>query len=583
MWRWRCRAAIPSRRRWRAGETPSPEMVAASGEKEGFQPRTAIACFAGVVVLLVALVLISSKTTLLGRAPLPLPPDALAFKAREMMKQFGHTEEPVDSAYGFVDSLDLLSYQRYLRAHDFDHRWDRLASHQPALTVFWYREHQDYLQPTRFLSVNGVLIHGLVTPIDPPFTSQGMVRIILDPKGRLARLVALPSPALSQAATARVVDWSSLLSAAGLDAARFTPSPPEAFLPVYADSRMAWTGSYEEGRPDKIRVEAAALNGRPVYFGIQGPWQEPQIAATPPGKRFANIVGEVLAVAMLIAAALVAWRNVHMGRSDKKGAWRIAAMIFAAGVASWALVASHVPTLWELSLLLMGLSWAGFQAGFVGLLYLAVEPYVRKNWPDALISWVRIVGGRVRDPLAASHVLVGVCAGLFFALLTAATTLAAKDLTIQPSTAVSLSGARFLVGLLLSNLNFSAFVATGSILVLVLLRSVLRRTWVADALFVILMASVTFSSPAFIPGQVLLFAIVIWILRRFGLLAFAALVCTLYLAPNMPFTVASWYAALSLTTPLILAAVAAWSLYAILTFAARHDVAVGIGIEAVIC
>src|SRR5712691_9195908 len=97
------------------------------------------------------------------------------------------------------------------------------------------------------------------------------------------------------------------------------------------------------------------------------------------------------------------------------------------------------------------------------------------------------------------------------------------------------------------------------------------------------MASVTFSSPAFIPGQVLLFARVIWILRRFGLLAFAALVCTLYLAPNMPFTVASWSATLSLTTPLILAAVAAWSLYAILTFAARHDVAVGIGIEAVIC
>src|SRR5712691_560216 len=98
-----------------AGETPSPEMVAASGEKEGFQPRTAIACFAGVVVLLVALVLISSKTTLLGRAPLPLPPDALAFKAREMLKQFAYTEEAVDSAYGFFPSPALSSYQRYMR------------------------------------------------------------------------------------------------------------------------------------------------------------------------------------------------------------------------------------------------------------------------------------------------------------------------------------------------------------------------------------------------------------------------------------------------------------------------------------
>jgi serine/threonine-protein kinase len=550
-----------------AGETPSPEMVAASGEKEGLQPRTAVACFAGVVVLLVALVLVSSKSTLLGRAPLPLPPDVLAFKAREMLKQFGYTEEPVDSAYGFAAGYARLSYQRYLRAHDFDHRWERLASHQPPLTVFWYFQHQDYLQPIRFLPVEGAFIHGLVTRFDPPLTSKGMVIITLDPKGRLAYLSALPSPALSQAAAGRAVDWSSLLAAAGLDAARFTPSPPEAFLPVYANSRMAWTGSYEEGRPDKIRVEAAALNGRPVFFQILGPWQEPEIAATPPGKRFANIFGAVLFVAVLIAAALVAWRNVRMGRSDKKGAWRIAAAVFAAAAASWALVASHVPTFWELYLLVMGLSWAAFQAGLVGLLYLAVEPFIRKNWPDALISWARIMGGRFRDPLAASHVLAGVCAGMVLSLLRTAALLAAKDLTSEPVTAVTLSGARFNFGVALSGLNQTTFYATGFILVLVLLRSVARRTWVADALFVVLFGFLgpsLESSPVAIPVAVLTNVATIWILRRFGLLAFAAIVYTNGVFHFHLITVASWHAAYSLTTLLIVATVAAWSLYAIL-------------------
>jgi len=545
-----------------AGETPSPEMVAASGEKEGLEPRTAVACFAGVVLLLVALLLVSGKTTLLGRAPLPLPPDVLAFKAREMLKQFGYTEEPVDSAYGFFPTLGSQAYQRYLRAHDFDHVWDRLASHQPALTVFWYRQHRDYLQPIYFLSPY-VSTNGLVTPIDPPSTSQGMIKIGLDAKGRLQYLTALPS---GQSPSAQAMDWSSLLSAAGLDAARFTPSPPEAFIPVYADSRMAWIGSYEEGRPDKIRVEAAALHGRPVFFQIGGPWEEPEIAATPPGQRFALIVSEVLVVALLVAAALVAWRNVRLGRSDKRGAWRIAAMLFAAGVANWALVASHVPTLWELYLLMMGLSWAGFQAGFVGLLYLAVEPYVRKNWPDALISWVRIVGGRFRDPLAASHILVGVFAGLAFALLIAATTWATNDLSSSFSIGASLSGARFLFGSLLFQLNRAAFFATGLILVLVLLRGLVRRTWVADALFVLLMsvAASAAGSPAVVVFFVLLNVTQIWILRRFGMLALAALICTFPLAQSLPFTVASWYAALSLTTPLIVASVAAWSLYAIL-------------------
>jgi serine/threonine-protein kinase len=548
-----------------AGETPSPEMVAASGEKEGFQPRTAIACFGGVLLLLVALVLIAGKTTLLGRAPLPLPPDALAFKAREMLKQFGYTEEPVDTAYGFFATSYQSSYLRYLRAHDFDRRWERLASHQPALTVFCYRQHQDYLQPIGFLSVGGTTLNSLVTPGDPPLTSQGMVKIYLDPKGRLAALSALPSPALSRAAAGRAVDWNSLLAAAGLDAALFTPSPPEAFLPVYADSRMAWTGSYDPGRPDKIRVEAAALNGLPVYFGIRGPWHEPEIAATPPGEHLANIFGEVLVVAMLIAAALVAWRNVRMGRGDKKGAWRVAAVLFAAGLASWALVASHVPTLWELYLLLLGLSWAAFQASFVGLLYLAVEPFIRKNWPDALISWVRIVGGRFRDPLAASHVLAGVCSGLVLSLLAAAATLPEQALDSRESIGVSLSGARFLFGMDFSGLNLSAFVATGLILVLVLLRSMVRRTWVADALFVVLLSCLALgSSPAAIAVEVLGNVATIWVLRRFGLLALAAQVCVIGFIQNQPIAAASWYAAFSLTTPLIFAAVAAWSLYVIL-------------------
>jgi hypothetical protein len=166
--------------------------------------------------------------------------------------------------------------------------------------------------------------------------------------------------------------------------------------------------------------------------------------------------------------------------------------------------------------------------------------------------------------LAASHVLVEVCAGLFFTLLGEATAWATQDLPDQESLSVSLSGARFLFGMLLSGLNLSAFAAAGIILVLVLLRSVLRRTWVADALFVVLLASLSLRSPATIPEAVLANVATIWILRRFGLLALAAMGCTAFLVQNLPLTVASWHAALSLTAPLILAAMAAWALYVIL-------------------
>ncbi len=119
----------------------------------------------------------------------------------------------------------------------------------------------------------------------------------------------------------------------------------------------------------------------------------------------------------MIAAPLVAWRNVRLGRGDRKAAWRISGALFSTGVASWALVAAHVPTAEEVRPLMMGLSWAAFMAGYVGLLYLAIEPFVRKNWPDALISWMRMISGRFRDPLVTSHILVGVLAGLLLALL----------------------------------------------------------------------------------------------------------------------------------------------------------------------
>jgi hypothetical protein len=214
-------------------------------------------------------------------------------------------------------------------------------------------------------------------------------------------------------------------------------------------------------------------------------------------------------------------------------------------------------------LLLLGLSWAGFQAGFVGILYLAIEPFVRRQWPDALISWMRMVGGRFRDPLAMSHVLVGLGAGVVLALAGAVSVWAANDL--QAPNSLGLSGARFLFGLLFSHLNVSAVTATALVLVLVLLRGAVGRTWVADALFVVLLTLPALSTPALIPEDVLALVVCVLIIRRFGLLAILVLQFTKMALGALPITAASWYAPLALTTPLLIAAAAAWSLFVILT------------------
>src|SRR6185295_7712614 len=43
----------------------------------------------------------------------------------------------------------------------------------------------------------------------------------------------------------------------------------------------------------------------------------------------------------------------------------------------------------------------------VWVMYLAIEPYVRRFWPDGLLGWTRLLSGRLRDPRAGRDVLIG--------------------------------------------------------------------------------------------------------------------------------------------------------------------------------
>src|SRR5205807_2134885 len=67
----------------------------------------------------------------------------------------------------------------------------------------------------------------------------------------------------------------------------------------------------------------------------------------------------------------------------------------------------HVPSFYELHLLVKAVSISAASAAFVWAMYLAIEPQIRRSWPDSLISWSRMQRGRFHDPLVASHLLAG--------------------------------------------------------------------------------------------------------------------------------------------------------------------------------
>ncbi len=159
-----------------AGETPSPEMVAASGETEGLRPLVAWVLLAGVVVGVTAVILMSAQTMLYRRVPLETPPEVLAQRARDILHSVGYSEPPADTAMGFYEGRAFL---RYIAEHDKSKtRWDHLET---GAFVFWYRGSPRPLAAQSFSS--DAPLFGSVWMDDPPLDKSGMTLVRLNPLG----------------------------------------------------------------------------------------------------------------------------------------------------------------------------------------------------------------------------------------------------------------------------------------------------------------------------------------------------------------------------------------------------------------
>ncbi|MGC2330334.1 MAG: serine/threonine-protein kinase [Candidatus Acidiferrales bacterium] len=555
-----------------AGETPSPEMVAASGEKEGFSPRTAILCFAPIVALTAVLFLpVMVRTTLLGKVPIDIPPEALEFRAQDILRQLGYMEKPQSTAYGF-DCCDGANLH-FVEQFDRQRRDALLASGQPPVMRFWYRQYQGQLIG---VSANG---DDRLTYDSPPNSEPEMIRMALDSTGRLIALDARPPERSQDLKNTASFDWAILFREAQLDLARFTPATPQRTPPMAFDARMAWVGTYADGRPEQIRVEAAAWQGQPVYFDISGNWRKAN-ESTEYRPRLVTVVFASVFLFLLVGALLVARRNLRLGRGDRKGAAAIAVAAFLSMGCAVVLEQTHVASVDEIGLLVSGISVAGFVSALLWLAYVATEPFARRHWPDSLISWNRLVAGRLRDPLVASHVLAGLLvfyAGVSVAMISSIV-VSAPPVAPDSEAMVSLTSTAGFIAGLLSSIEGTLIFGTGFLLLVVLLRLVLRRVWIADLLAVVIISfgglALDFTNPyrfaVTAAAYLLLNFGLLWLLRRFGFLATLAFCFANEIAVILPpAQLTSWYAGRTLVGTGIVVALAAWALWVVLA-AAQH-------------
>ena len=93
-----------------AGETPSPQLVAASGETAGLRPRVAVACLAAVLLGLALVVFFSIHYSGLEKMGLELTPEVLTQKSREIIARLGYEGRPTDSAFDLEYDGDFQDY-----------------------------------------------------------------------------------------------------------------------------------------------------------------------------------------------------------------------------------------------------------------------------------------------------------------------------------------------------------------------------------------------------------------------------------------------------------------------------------------
>jgi len=507
-----------------AGETPSPDLLAASGPREALRPQAAIALLACVAAVFVTAIFLAPRAQTVARLPLRHPPEVLTEKAREVIRALGYTGDPVDSASGFRNESGWVeSVRAAMPANATRQTWTERLSVEPYPISFWYRQSaSELVSPLTLIAITGRASPSSQTP---PVSDE--VAVDLDLDGRLLKFrAAVQGSQHAGNSNETTPGWDVLFKAAQFDSRRFTQVEPRSIAPDVTDQRIAWTGDYGSPTSVSVHVEAGAYQGRPVYFEIMFPWTTGDRVSLGTPSRSSMFAGLIF----LVVVAVFARHNWKTGRGDVRGAALVGVAIFAGVLLTHTLgVHDTLAGGWILSLAIA-------EGAFAAVLYMALEPWVRRLWPRALITWSRVLAGQWRDPVVGRDVLIGVLSAVAIACIRHALYLgfspwgapaasSVLELVMLQFTLDQLMGTRFIGSAGSFALVVGLLTALEMFFLMFLCRVCLRKPWLATLVFVGLVAplaaAASFSQgdwiEAIVMGLIVVFNVLIMV--RFGLLA----------------------------------------------------------------
>ncbi len=540
-----------------AGETPSPEMVAAAGSGEGLSPIRAWGLLGLVLATVAGALLLQAPRDGMNVIRPERPPAVLEDVARRLLDDLHPELEAVDHVTGFES--DFFGVQ-WAHSNSAAEKAYHDALRELPIVDFWYRQSEQAIGGQA-----GIVYWGV-----PAFVHPGDARVRLDHQGRLLELGVVP-PAMSadvESAVDAEPDWSFLFGAAGFDLDEFESVDPQTIPGNFATVRRAWRSTWP-GMPEApVHIEATALGGRPTSFHVYAPWQldEGRIAGEDRRGGGINWWFALFVVAPLTVGGILARRNVRMGRGDPAGATVFAGVFLIIHFITWVVLRHHTPTYVTLDFLKTLGPDLMVSVG-LWLMYMALEPMVRRRWPEIWVSWSRLISGKLRDPLVGRDILIGLTTA---AVLNA---IGAVPWYLAPAEIPELHVRGFNLGSF-----WSAFIAVldrpihaiqgalALLFVIMLLRIVLRRSVLVVAVISValaILAGLSAPEPAIaIPVVFLMAAIWVGVITRFGFLAAGVAAGAVPLVAESSLNFGVWWGApgaVPLAAILIVALAAFWA------------------------
>ncbi len=562
-----------------AGETPSPELVAAAG-KAGFAKARTAGVLMGVIALMLAMIaLYSDVLWLTYRTPLPRSPSTLLETARETIRRFeAPSTATIENSGIEVDREMLIDIRR-----DVDARyWDSIyASGRPSPVRFWYLHTREPVVPTAV-----EMLIKRFAPIDREMVAPGSTLVKLDPQGRLTSFLTTP-PAIQPpvgaprpTTVANEAEVDLVLSMMGVSREGLTEAIPVRNFPVAFDQRFAFQQMLKSGNQDwPVRIEIAMLRGRVVAAEMMFNWQLRKLRGT--DVLVETVLARRINVAMAVTVTLgvlgIAWLNLRRGRGDRRGAIRLAYATVMLHLLWWLVAASHLPG--EVSSVidsfLSNVIYAVFAGVSAWVLYIALEPVIRRRWPWQIVSWTRLIAGKWSDALVGRDVLIGTTVGVAVAMMiTVAEVRFANWFSLpqrppQWEGIETIASMRDTFGFMLAFVQVAICLTFAAVVVPIVLQWVVRSKFVAQALFA---AAVTLAY--WLPrADGILWAlgiigatatIAMIVLNYFGVLALVAMLFSFYMLAYLPgtFPWTEWHAtpaAAAFCVILIMAILSAYS------------------------